>query len=210
LRDRLIHSRFFDVSDPRGAASSVSLLAGGMRSVKLGGNLPSGWCGNLMTSLSRAGISVTRGFAKRVSDEGWIAEFQIQAAGAGADSIAIDYLSMARSQPPPGPPAEIALDSYYVDASPESGQYLFLEVHGYDRVGFLASLLDRLAHLSLLPEQISLETWEGRALDCFHLKAAGGGPPRAATARELAAMLEALRVPERRGSHAGEGMASAI
>jgi len=200
LRDRLIHSRFFDVAGPNGAGSSVTSLAGGMRAVKLGGNLPPGWCGNLMTSFSRAGISVVRGFAKRVSDESWIAEFQIQAAGAGAGWSDVDYLSMARSQPPPGPPADIALDSFYVDASPESGQYLFLEVHGYDRVGFLASLLDRLARLSLLPEQISLETWEGRALDCFHLKAAGGGPPRAATARELAAMLDALSLPRTRVS----------
>jgi hypothetical protein len=198
LRNRLIHSRFFDVAGPSGAGSSVSWLAGGMCAVKLGGNLPPGWCGNLMTSLSRAGISVVRGFAKRVSDESWIADFQIQAVGAEAGCSDVDYLSMARSPPPPGPPAEIALDSFYVDASPESGQYLFLEVHGYDRVGFLASLLDRLARLSLLPEQISLETWEGRALDCFHLKAAGGGPPRAATARELAAMLDALSLPHTR------------
>ena len=200
MRDRLIHSRFFDVSGPSGAGSSVSWLAGGMRAVKLAGNLPPGWCGNLMTSLSRAGISVVRGFAKRLSDQSWIAEFQIQAAGAGAEWSEVDYLAMARSRPAPGPPADIALDSYYVDASPESGQYLFLEVHGHDRVGFLASLLDRLARLSLLPEQISLETWEGRALDCFHLKAAGGGPPQASTARELATMLDALSLPYARVS----------
>ena len=198
MRDRLIHSRFFDVAGPSGAGSSVSWLAGGMRAVKLGGSLPPGWCGNLMTSLSRAGISVVRGFAKRVSDESWIADFQIQAVGAEAGWSEVDFLSMARSAPPPGPPAEIVLDSFYVDSSPESGQYLFLEVDGYDRVGFLASLLDRLARLSLLPEQISLETWEGRALDCFHLKAAGGGPPGVATARELAAMLDALSLPHTR------------
>lgn len=132
------------------------------------------------------------------SRPGPIAEFQVQAPGAAAAWSDVDYLQLARSAPPPGPPAEIVLDSYYVDASPESGQYLFLEVHGYDRVGFLASLLDRLARVSLLPEQISLETWEGTALDCFHLKAAGGGPPQAATARELAGMLEGLRLPRTR------------
>jgi hypothetical protein len=200
LRDRLIHSRFFDDPSPAGAGSSVSWLAGGMRSVKLAGDLPPSWCGNLMTSLSRAGISVIRGFAKRVSHDRWIAEFQIQAGDGDTGGSDLDYLAMACTEPPPGPRAEIILDSYYVDASPESGQYLFLEVHGYDRVGFLASLLDRLARLSLLPEQISLETWEGRALDCFHLKTAVGGPPPAATARELAAALESLSLPRARVS----------
>jgi len=51
-------------------------------------------------------------------------------------------------------------------------------VQGYDRVGFLASLLGRLSAL---------------ALDAFHLKAAGGGPPRPETARALSQALEALR-----------------
>ena len=38
----------------------------------------------------------------------------------------------------------ITLDSYYVDGSPESGPYVFVEVRGPDRVGFLGSLLERL------------------------------------------------------------------
>jgi hypothetical protein len=194
LRDRLIHSRFFDVAGPNSAGSSVTSWAGGMQAVKLSGELPPGWCGNLTAALSHRGISIVRGFAKRIVDHRWIAEFQVQSGEGGTGLSDTDYLTLGWTQPEPEPPADIALDSYYVDSSPESGQYLFLEVHGYDRIGFLASLLGRLAELSLLPEQISLETWEGRALDCFHLKAAAGGPPGPETARALAGMLESLRL----------------
>ena len=196
MRDRLIHSRFFDVAGPNGVGSTVTSWAGGMQAVKLSGELPPGWCANLTSALSRRNISIVRGFAKRIVDQRWIAEFQVQpAAESGTGLSDTDYLTLAWSPPSPAPPADVALDSYYVDGSPEAGQYLFLEVHGLDRIGFLASLLDRLATQLLLPEQISLETWEGRALDCFHLKAAEGGPPRPETARALAAMLESLRVP---------------
>lgn len=194
MRDRLIHSRFFDVAAPNAAGSSVISWAGGLQAVKLSGELPPGWCGNLTAALAHRNISIVRGFAKRIVDQRWIAEFQVQPGKEATLLGDTEYLSLAWSPPAPEPPADIALDSYYVDNSPESGQYLFLEVHGYDRIGFLASLLGRLAELSLLPEQISLETWEGRALDCFHLKAASGGPPRPETARALSAMLEALRL----------------
>lgn len=194
MRDRLIHSRFFDVAAPHAAGTSVTSWGGGMQAVKLSGELPPGWCGNLTAALSRRQISIVRGFAKRIVDHRWIAEFQVQPGDGGTALTDSDCLSLAWSPPAPGPPADIALDSYYVDSSPESGQYLFLEVHGYDRIGFLASLLGHLGELSLLPEQISLETWEGRALDCFHLKAAAGGPPRPETARALAGMLESLRL----------------
>jgi len=196
LRDRLIHSRFFDVAGPNGAGSSVTSWAGGLQAVKLSGELPPGWCGNLTSALSHRNIGIVRGFAKRIVDHRWIAEFQVQSAAESGTGLSdTNYLSLAWLPPPPAPPADIELESYYVDGSPEAGQYLFLEVHGYDRIGFLASLLDRLGTQSLVPEQMSLETWEGRALDCFHLKAAAGGPPRPETALVLAAMLESLRVP---------------
>jgi len=193
LRDRLIHSRFFDVAAPHAAGSTVTSWGGGIQAVKLSGELPPGWCGNLTAALARRRISIVRGFAKRIVESRWIAEFQVQPGDGGQALTDQDCVSLAWSPAALDPPADIALDSYYVDSSPESGQYLFLEVHGYDRIGFLASLLGRLAGLSLVPEQISLETWEGRALDCFHLKASGG-PPRPETARSLAAMLESLRL----------------
>lgn len=195
MRDRLIHSRFFNVAGPNGVGSTVTSWAGGMQVVKLSGELPPGWCENLTSALSRRNIGIVRGFAKQIVDHRWIAEFQVQPPERGTGLSDTDYLSLAWSPASPAPPADIALDSYYVDSSPEAGQYLFLEVNGYDRIGFLASLLDRLGRQALFPEQISLETWEGRALDCFHLRTAAGNPPGPETARALSATLESLRVP---------------
>jgi len=185
LRDRLIHSRFFDLAAPDAAGTSVISWAGGLQAVKLSGELPPGWCGNLAVALSHRKISIVRGFARRVVDHRWIAELHVLPSEPRAGLSEAEYLSLAWSPPAPEPPAEIALDSYYVDSS--------LEVHGYDRVGFLASLLGRLAALALRPEQISLETWDGRALDAFHLKDAAGGPPKPETARALSQALDALR-----------------
>jgi len=195
VRDRLIHSRFFDVAGPHGAGSSVTSWTGGLQAVKLSGELPPGWCGNLTAGLLHRKVSIVRGFARRIVDRRWIAELQVQSPEGGSGLSDTDCLALAWAAPEPQPPVEIALDSYYVDGSPEAGPFLFLEVNGYDRIGFLASLLERLARQSLLPEQISLETWEGLALDCFHLKTAAGGPPPPETARALSQMLESLRVP---------------
>ena len=82
-----------------------------------------------------------------------------------------------------------------MDGSPESGPYVFLEVRGPDRVGFLGSLLERLRDIGLFPEQMSVETWAGQARDTFYLRSArpGARPRSEDAARELAALLEPLR-----------------
>ena len=204
MRDRLISSRFFDLvsgadpasHDPR---ARVSRSGGGKHTLRLQGGFPAGWCGRLSLGLSAAGVSIVRGFARRIGDSDWVAELQVLAEDAAADPASLDLLALATAPPPAGPPAPITLDSYYVDGSPESGAHVFLEARGPDRVGFLGSLLERLAALSLFPDQMSIETWNGHALDCFYLRSERpGGRLRAPeAARELSAMLDGLRAPER-------------
>jgi hypothetical protein len=199
LRDRLIHSRFFELvtGDGAGPTPRVRLQprGGGSFSLRLEGAFPDGWCGRLSLGLSQARLSIVRGFARRVDGGGWVSEFHLVAQDGLADPRAVDALALATAATPPGPPAPITLDSYYIDASPESGPYVFLEVRGPDRVGFLGSLLERLARLGLFPEQMSVETWAGQARDTFYLRAAR---PRARlrsdeAARELEGLLEPLR-----------------
>jgi UTP:GlnB (protein PII) uridylyltransferase len=72
---------------------------------------------------------------------------------------------------------------------------LLLEVKGLDRIGFLGSLLDRLAGLALFPEDMTIETQDEMALDRFALKALGGHSPSAEAHQALLTLLEDLRRP---------------
>ena len=199
MRDRLISSRFFELvcSDGAGPAPRVRLHArgGGTYSLRLEGVFPDGWCGRLSLGLSLAGISVVRGFARRIGGGGWVSEFHLLSQDGVADPRTLDPLAFANAPAAPAPPVPIRLDSYYVDGSPESGPYVFLEVRGPDRVGFLGSLLERLRAVWLFPEQMSVETWAGQARDTFYLRPArpGGRLRSEEAARELVAVLEALR-----------------
>ena len=199
MRDRLIHSRFFELvgSDGAGPAPRVRILprGGGTYSLRVEGTFPDGWCGRLSLGLSQARISVMRGFARRIDGGGWVAEFHLIAQDGLADPRTVDLLALANAPAAMGPPVPITLDSYYVDGSPESGPYVFLEVRGPDRVGFLGSLLERLRDVRLFPEQMSVETWAGQARDTFYLRPARPGARLRSeeTARELAVMLESLR-----------------
>lgn len=199
MRDRLIHSRFFELvtGDGAGPTPRVRLQprGAGSFSLRLEGAFPDGWCGRLSLGLSQARLGIVRGFARRVDGGGWVAELHLFAQDGLADPRSVDALALATAQAAPGPPAAITLDSYYIDASPESGPYVFLEVRGPDRVGFLGSLLERLARLGLFPEQMSVETWAGQARDTFYLRASRPGARLRSeeVARELETLLEPLR-----------------
>ena len=199
MRDRLIHSRFFELvcSDGAGPTPRVRLQprGGGSFSLRLEGAFPDGWCGRLSLGLSQARLSIVRGFARRVDGAGWVSELHVIAQDGLADPRHLDALGLAMAEAAPAPPAPITLDSYYIDASPESGPYVFLEVRGPDRVGFLGSLLERLGRVGLVPEQMSVETWAGQARDTFYLRPVRGGARVRSeeAARELENLLEPLR-----------------
>jgi hypothetical protein len=171
---------------PRGA---------GAFSLRLEGMFPDGWCGRLSLGLSQARLGIVRGFARRVDGGAWVSELHVVAQDGLSDPRAVDALALAMAEAAPGPPAPITLDSYYIDASPESGPYVFLEVRGPDRIGFLGSLLERVARVGLLPEQMSVETWAGQARDTFYLRPARAGARLRSeeVARELEGLLEPLR-----------------
>jgi hypothetical protein len=199
VRDRLIHSRFFELvcGDGGGPAPRARTQArgGGIYTLRIEGAFPDGWCGRLCLGLSRESLSVVRGFARRIDGEGWVAEFQLLSQDGRSDPRTLDALAFAGQPAEEGPPLPITLDSYFVDGSPESGPYVFLEVRGPDRVGFLGSLLERLRGIGLFPEQMSVETWAGQARDTFYLRPARPGARRRSedAARELEALLAPLQ-----------------
>ena len=209
MNGRLNSLRFFGPAAPELEQTQTGFAlrscGGESFTVRLWGRFPAGWCGSLSVGLSRLGIDIVRGFARRVSQGVWAAEFEIRTTPGGTRVSEIDYVELAETPASFHDTPPIELDSYFLDGSPEAGGALYLEVRGHDRMGFLGSLLERLAGLSLFPEEMTVETRGQRANDSFYLRAAEGRVPSEAARRALRDLLEVLA----RRSPAAERSASA-
>jgi hypothetical protein len=181
-----------DEAPSAGRGFTLSSWPGGVHRVKLWGELAPGWAGTFSLGLAAAGIDILRGYAQRTAERSWTAHVQLRAARPDVDPKSIDYARLAAAPVSAVSPSDVVLDSYYVDGSPDSGGTLFLEVRAPDRIGFLGSLLDRLAGLSLFPDEMAIDTRGGRVFDRFHLKTSEGRLPSDAARRALAGALDGL------------------
>src|SRR5262249_17187570 len=212
MNSRLNNLRFLGPAEtgfeqaPTGA--ELRACGAGSFTLRLWGHFTPGWCGRLSAGLSALGIDIVRGFARRVGQERWAAEFEIQATPGGAEGSEIDYVALAEAAVPLHDSQALELDGYFLDGSPEAGGALYLEIRGRDRVGFLGSLLERLAELSLFPEEMTVETRNGRVSDSFYLRATGGSMPSEPTRRALRDLLETLA--RRSSPVASDGVTSSV
>ncbi|HEY6555126.1 MAG TPA: hypothetical protein VI669_17345 [Vicinamibacteria bacterium] len=165
---------------------------GGTFRVTLDGSFPTGWAGSLSLGLAKANIGILSGVARKVGPRSWTAALLVRPQAHSADPRRVDYLALARRRQPLGSAVPIDLESFAVVPDERTGA-LLLEVKGVDRIGFLGSLLDRLAGLALFPEDMTIETEAGLALDRFALKALGGHTPSAQAHQALVTLLEDLR-----------------
>lgn len=160
----------------------------GTLELRLWGRFPPGWAGALSAGLSRKGIGIIRGNAKKVQTS-WSALFELDASGCGANLNSIDFLALALDDRDSGPATAFTLSEFSLTDPESNDGALQLEVRAADQLGFLAALLNRLAFLFLFPEEMRIETVNGRAVDRFRLKGIGGTPPsstaRAALERKL-------------------------
>jgi hypothetical protein len=160
--------------------------------VSIEASFPTGWAGALSLGLARANIGIVSGVARRTGPRRWTIAMVVRPQSAAARPEGVDYLALARQRHPLGTASPLDLESFAVVADAKSGA-LLLEVKGPDRIGFLGSLLDRLAGLALFPEDMTIETEDEMALDRFALKALGGQTPSAEAHRALVTLLEDLR-----------------
>lgn len=165
----------------------------GSLELKLWGRFPPGWAGALSGGLSRKGISITRGNAKKVHTA-WNAVFELDASRCATDPNKTDFLALALDESDSAPATDFSLTEFSLGDPEQHNGALNLEVRAADQLGFLAALLNRLAFLFLFPEEMSIETVNGRAFDRFRLKGVGGNPPsptaRAALHRKLQERVE--------------------
>jgi hypothetical protein len=160
----------------------------GTYELKLWGRFPPGWAGALSGGLSRKGISVISGSARKVTTS-WDAVFEMDASRCVTDPNRIDFLGLALDESDTAPATDITLIEFSIGEQEKHNGALYLEVRAADQMGFLAALLNRLAFLFLFPEEMTVETVNGTAVDRFRLKGIGGTPPsptaRAALQRKL-------------------------
>jgi hypothetical protein len=160
--------------------------------LRIWGRFPPGWAGLLSLGLSHAQLAIVRGYARKVPQGHWLAEFQIRPLPGAPDPKQVDYVELALTGPTHAEREPIVLESYFVDRAPDHGGALFLEVRGEDRMGFLGSLLDGLAGASLFPEEMRIETRGNVAFDRFQLRGLGGRLPSEDARRALDGLLEGL------------------
>jgi hypothetical protein len=165
---------------------------GGTFRVWLEGSFPTSWFGALSLGLARANIGIVSGVARRTGPRRWTTAIVVRPQSGAAQPERVDYLALAHQQYPLGTAVPIEIESFAIEPDLKT-EALLLEVKGPDRIGFLGSLLDRLAGLALFPEDMTIETQDRKVLDRFALKALGGHRPSTEAQEALAVLLEDLR-----------------
>jgi len=193
---RAIHDSFvlFPGSTPTSPGHRVIATTPSLFSFRLWGPLHPLWADRFTRGLSNVGVSILNGFARLEASGLWGAEFLLTPVAGGADPQTIDYVALTQ-EPPPAHAPPLLLDGFDVDGSPERGGFLYVEVRGPDRVGFLGSLLQTFTENGLVPREMWVATRYGEACDRFLLTAADGRTPTEETQRALEAKLQAYRAP---------------
>jgi hypothetical protein len=181
-------SGLLEIDEPPDAPTAwLEAGSDGASRLHLSGRLPLAWAGRLALGLSRERVTILRGYACRAKREGWNAYFDVRGLEGAPALHSIDFRALATREGPSAVAGSIALERYTL--VPMIGGSLQLWVHGRDRLGFLGSLLERLAGLSLFPEEMYIETHGRIAEDRFHIRSAGGRRVSDEARRNLEALL---------------------
>ena len=191
---RALHDSFvlFPGAEPTTVGHRVSANTRSLHSVQLWGPLHPLWADRFTRGLSQLGISILNGFARQEASGSWGAEFLVMPMPGGANPETLDYIALIEAPPPPDAPS-LLLDAFHIDNSPERGGFVYLEVRGPDRVGFLGSLLRILGEQGLVPREMWVATRYGEACDRFLLTAPDGRSPGDDTRYALELALDSYR-----------------
>ncbi len=174
--------------------------ASGHYELTIGGRFFPGWSGSLANGLAQHGVSIVRGSARKMASLSWQAYFELDPAPGGDSPLALDYLELAARPLPGGARVPIALASHELRVSGAHGGCIQLGVEGPDQVGFLGALLKRFAFLALFPEEMTVDTREGRVQDVFWLKGVGRTVPSDESRGALGRVLRRLQSRGERAS----------
>lgn len=157
--------------------------------LQVSGALPATWVLNLARGFAERRVNLLNGRAEQIDHGVWNGVLEIDLGSAGRS--APDFLGLALGAPgtgrflPEPPLLEVAMA--------DGPRGLEVEVHAWDAVGLLASVLNHVQSVGLVACEVLLETEGDCAFHQLMLREASGGlaPTRArrALARRLAAQL---------------------
>jgi hypothetical protein len=153
------------------------------------GTFRPGWVGSLAAGCAAHGISILHGHAEADPLGGWTAEFILERSPTGALPAQLDFVELADRDVAAysGPRVELSIASAARVA--DHGGSCLVVVEGRDQIGFLATLLSRLARMSLFPVEMLISTSGGRVQDKLWLRAVGHRAPDGEALRALSHML---------------------
>jgi len=146
--------------------------------LQLAGVFMPGFVGSLAAGLAGQGVSIVRGFAEANAFGEWEAEFVLERTKDRDWPTSADFVRFADHDVRDYSTARVALSTGSASRVPDHGGSLLVIVEGEDQLGFLASVLNRLAQVALYPVEIAVSTTAGRAADRFWLRAPGHREPR--------------------------------
>ena len=162
----------------------------GLLDLQLSGCLPPDWSLRLARGLATRSIGLRNGYARRLEGEAWLARLELDHSRSGGP--APDFLALATACAPALASAAPPLLDLELAESADFGGCLHLEVHAWDAIGLLASVLGQVAAASLRAEELILETEGECAFHHLVLKGARGDAPAPAQRRRLRQGLEGL------------------
>jgi hypothetical protein len=137
-----------------------------------------GFVGSLAAGLAERGVSIARGFAEANVFGEWEAELDLMGTRDRAWPTPTELVRYADRDVRDCSTTRVELSSGSASRVPDHGGSLLVIVEGEDQLGFLASVLNRLAQVALYPVEIAVSTTAGRAADRFWLRAPGHREPR--------------------------------
>jgi hypothetical protein len=149
------------------------------QTLRLEGVFMAGFVGSLAAGLAVHGVSIVRGFAESNVFGEWEAELVIERSSVGTWPTAADFVRFADRDVREYSAARVELSNGSASRVPDHGGCVLVIVEGADQLGFLASVLNRLAQVALYPVELAVSTTGGRAADRFWLRAPGHREPRA-------------------------------
>jgi hypothetical protein len=167
-------------TEPRGPRGLELTLAGALAET---------WCLDFTRALAARGMNLLRGHAHE-GRGGWSARLEIDA---HPNDRSLDFGRLLCEPVAPPLRCEPRLLDFELAFSPAHDGCLELEVHAWDSIGLLATLLGRARGGGLRPVELWLETEEECAFHRLSLRGIGGRRPALGQARGFARALERLR-----------------
>jgi hypothetical protein len=168
--------------------SSITKTAEGLYELCMNGRLHRPhWVVQLFAALSQLHVSVCSGYAAQEQKGEWRSKFVLDFSRSTADPLQLDYRAFSELTASGDRTCDPKLTRFEITRRPD--HLLQVQVEGPDQMGFLATILSRIAILALFPTSIKIDLEEGQFRDAIVLRGFGDQGPSETASKTLDRML---------------------